>query len=41
MNQFHQNKEILSSMYKNRAQKFTWENAAKEYMNVYKSILNQ
>lgn len=41
MNQFHQNKDILSSMYKNRAQKFTWENAAKEYMNVYKSILNQ
>ena len=38
--QFNENKEMYISAYKQHAQKFTWENAAKEYMTVYKSILN-
>ncbi|HJS00842.1 MAG TPA: glycosyltransferase family 1 protein, partial [Flavobacterium sp.] len=41
MNQFENNQEIFVSSYKKRAQQFTWENAAKEYMKVYKSILSQ
>lgn len=41
MDTFLQNKEMYASAYKKRAQKFTWENAAKEYTCVYKSILNQ
>lgn len=39
--QFNENKEMYTAIYKKRAQKFTWENAAKQYMNVYKSILNK
>ena len=41
MNLFEKNKEMFVSEYKNRAKQFSWENAAKEYMNVYKSILNK
>jgi glycosyltransferase involved in cell wall biosynthesis len=41
MNQFNDNKEFYTTAYKKRALKFTWETAAKEYMNVYKSILNK
>jgi glycosyltransferase involved in cell wall biosynthesis len=41
MNTFSLNEEMFTLEYKKRAQKFTWENAAKEYMNVYKSILNK
>ena len=40
INQFNENKEMYISAYKQHAQKFTWENAAKEYMTFYKSILN-
>ena len=39
MTKFHNDKKTYISAYKNRAKQFTWENAAKEYMNVYKSIL--
>ncbi|GIZ08246.1 glycosyltransferase family 1 protein [Flavobacterium sp. UMI-01] len=38
---YNQNTEMYATAYQNRAQKFTWENAAKEYLNVYKSVLNQ
>ncbi|MBC7846062.1 MAG: glycosyltransferase family 4 protein [Flavobacterium sp.] len=41
INQFNENKEMYTSAYKKHAQKFTWETAAKEYMTVYKRILNQ
>lgn len=41
MNQFNENKELYTAAYKKRALQFTWEKAAKEYMNVYKSILNK
>lgn len=41
MEEFSQNKEMFTAAYKKRARKFTWENAAREYMNVYKSILNK
>ena len=41
MNTFRQNEEIFTLEYQKRAQKFTWENAAKQYMDVYKSILDK
>lgn len=41
INCYMQDKEYYALAYKKRAQKFTWETAAKEYMSVYKSILNQ
>lgn len=39
MSTFEDNKEIFKSAYINRSQQFTWEKAAKEYINVYKDIL--
>nr|WP_315203687.1 hypothetical protein [uncultured Flavobacterium sp.] len=41
INRYTEEKEFYELAYKRRAQKFTWESAAKEYMAVYKSILNQ
>ncbi|MEN3324623.1 glycosyltransferase family 1 protein [Mariniflexile soesokkakense] len=39
MSMFEGNKDIFKSAYINRSQQFTWEKAAKQYTEVYKSIL--
>ncbi|MFI0431364.1 glycosyltransferase family 4 protein [Mariniflexile sp. HMF6888] len=39
MTKFENNKDIFTSEYINRSQQFTWKNAAKQYIEVYKSIL--
>lgn len=39
MTKFENNKETFTSDYITRSQQFTWENAAKQYIEVYKSIL--
>lgn len=39
MTMFENNEEIFTSEYINRSKQFTWENAAKQYIEVYKSIL--
>jgi glycosyltransferase involved in cell wall biosynthesis len=36
---FENNKDLFTSEYIARSQQFTWENAAKQYIEVYKSIL--
>ncbi|MFC4722804.1 glycosyltransferase family 4 protein [Geojedonia litorea] len=39
MSKFEANKNIFKSAYENHSQQFTWEKAAKDYINVYKSLL--
>ncbi|MHA7944865.1 glycosyltransferase family 4 protein [Formosa sp. 3Alg 14/1] len=39
MSTFENNKDTFQSAYINHSQEFTWEKAAKDYINVYKSIL--
>ncbi len=39
MTTFENNKELFTSEYISRSQQFTWENAARQYVEVYKSIL--
>lgn len=39
MTTFENNKDMFTAEYINRSQQFTWENAAKQYIEVYKSIL--
>ncbi|WP_372757108.1 glycosyltransferase family 4 protein [Mariniflexile sp.] len=39
MNTFQGNKAMFESAYINRSQQFTWEKAAKDYINIYKNIL--
>ncbi|OYX24990.1 MAG: hypothetical protein B7Z06_08015 [Flavobacteriales bacterium 32-35-8] len=39
MTTFENNKDIFTAEYITRSQQFTWENAAKQYIEVYKSIL--
>lgn len=39
MTKFENNKDMFTAEYINRSQQFTWENAAKQYIEVYKSIL--
>mgnify|MGYP001220210979 CR=1 FL=1 len=41
MNTFEGNKDAFESAYINRSQQFTWEKAAKDYVHVYKSILEK
>jgi glycosyltransferase involved in cell wall biosynthesis len=39
MSEFENNEEDFTSAYINRSKQFNWENAAKQYVEVYKSIL--
>jgi len=39
MTTFENNKDMFTAEYITRSQQFTWENAAKQYIEVYKSIL--
>ncbi|WP_010521911.1 glycosyltransferase family 4 protein [Aquimarina agarivorans] len=41
MTKFNSNKDFYINKYTKHSQKFTWENAAKQYIKVYKSILEK
>ena len=41
MSKFEDNKDVFKSAYMTRSQQFSWEKAAKEYIHVYRNILEK